>query len=132
MRWCEQCSHDRPRQSPQPASASPRPRRERAGRPRPRAGGGGLGLDEALAVCLVLLEQEPEHYARWAARWGSRFVREADGLDLEQSAFALAALGAMRGRARIPAARALEELCELGGQERCAAVLERWLVEREL
>jgi hypothetical protein len=93
---------------------------------------GRLGLDEALAVCLVLLEQEPEQYERWAARWGSRFVREADGLDLEQSAFALAALAAMRGRARLPAARALEELCELGGQQRSAAVLERWLAKREL
>ena len=42
----------------------------------------------------------------------------------------LAALIALRGRARLAAARALEELCELGGQQRSAAVLERWLVDR--
>lgn len=68
-----------------------------------------------------------------AGRLGGKSLRrEADGLDLEQSAFALAALAAMRGRARLPAARALEELCELGGQRRSAAVLERWLAKREL
>jgi len=44
----------------------------------------------------------------------------------------LAALIALRGRARLAAARALEELCELGGQERSAAVLERWLIDRAL
>jgi len=43
----------------------------------------------------------------------------------------------MQGRGRLPAARllaarALEELCELGGQSRRAGVLELWLAEREL
>jgi len=38
----------------------------------------------------------------------------------------------MQGRGRVaatrlPAARALEEFCELDGQSRSAAVLERWL-----
>ena len=44
----------------------------------------------------------------------------------------LAALGALRGRAHIPAARALEDVCERSGQTRSAAVLERWLANREL
>ena len=42
----------------------------------------------------------------------------------------LAALIALRGRARPAAARALEELCELAEQKRSAAVLGRWLADR--
>ena len=81
-------------------------------------------------LCLVLLEGEPERYGAWAARWASRFVHEAAGADVDEAALVLAALIALRGRARLAAARALEELCELGGQQRSAAVLERWLVDR--
>ncbi len=92
---------------------------------------GRLDLDDALAVCLVLLEEEPDRYGPWAARWAGRFVCETKA-DVDEGAFVLAALGALRGRARVPAARALEELCELGGQARSGAVLERWLANREL
>ncbi len=91
---------------------------------------GRLELHDALAVCLVLLEGEPERYGAWAARWASRFVHEAAGADVDEAALVLSALIALRGRARLAAARALEELCELGGQQRSAAVLERWLVDR--
>ncbi len=37
---------------------------------------GRLELHDALAVCLVVLEGEPERYGAWAARWASRFVHE--------------------------------------------------------
>ena len=73
-----------------------------------------------------------ERYGAWAARWASRFVHEAPGAELDEAALVLSALIALRGRARLAAARALEELCELGGQQRSAAVLERWLVDRAL
>ena len=92
---------------------------------------GRLELDDALAVCLVLLKEEPDAYWRWAARWAGRFVCEAKA-DVDEAAFVLAALGALRGRARVPAARALEDVCERSGQTRSAAVLERWLANREL
>ena len=91
---------------------------------------GRLELHDALAVCLVLLEQEPERYGTWAARWAARFVAEAADADVDEAAFVLAALIALRGRTRLAAARAFEELCELGGQERSAAVLGRWLADR--
>ena len=68
----------------------------------------------------MLLEGEPERYGAWAARWAARFVHEAAGADVDEAAFVLAALIALRGRARPAAARALEELCELGGQKRSA------------
>ena len=61
-----------------------------------------------------------ERYGAWAARWASRFVHEAAGAELDEAALVLSALIALRGRARLAAARALEELCELGGQERSA------------
>ena len=92
---------------------------------------GRLELHDALAVCLVLLEGEPERYGARAARWAARFIHEAVA-DVDEAAFVLAALIALRGRAHLAAARALEELCELGGQKRSAAVLGRWLADRAL
>jgi len=47
---------------------------------------GRLELHDALAVCLVLLEGEPERYGAWAARWASRFVHEAAGADVDEAA----------------------------------------------
>ena len=46
---------------------------------------GRLELHDALAVCLVLLEGEPERYGAWAARWASRFVHEAAGAELDEA-----------------------------------------------
>jgi hypothetical protein len=63
---------------------------------------------------------------------GSCLGYEGDYIHVHEVAFVLAALIALRGRARLAAARALAELCELGGQERSAAVLEGWLADRAL
>ncbi|MDQ3091914.1 MAG: hypothetical protein M3R46_09725 [Actinomycetota bacterium] len=48
----------------------------------------------------MLLEGEPERYGAWAARWAARFVHEAAGADVDEAAFVLAALIALRGRSR--------------------------------
>jgi len=53
-----------------------------------------------------------------SSRFLCLIVHETAGADVDEAAFVLAALIALRGR--------VEELCELGGQKRSAAVLGRW------
>ena len=56
--------------------------------------------EEALLDFRDGLEREPERYGAWAARWASRFVHEAD---VDEAALVLAALIALRARARLAA-----------------------------
>jgi hypothetical protein len=55
-----------------------------------------VGIVEALELCLLLCDQEPEKFSRAAVRWHGRYCKETDaGLDEAQAV--LAALGALRG-----------------------------------
>ena len=62
---------------------------------------GRLELHDGLAVCLVLLDGEPERYGAWAARWASRFVHEAAGADLDEAALVLARADCLTERNRL-------------------------------
>jgi hypothetical protein len=91
---------------------------------------GPAPLDDALDICLALLELEPHTYPHTAARWGSRFAIERK-LTLCDAQLALAALAALPG----PSARAgVEALSELGARyrvDRIDGLLLAWLDRHE-
>ena len=68
-----------------------------------------VGLRDALEVCLLLRDGDPERYDRAAVRWAGRFALEAQGVSLaavEEAVDALAelrvdAIGSMERLARL-------------------------------
>ncbi len=85
-----------------------------------------LSLEDALAVCLVLRDSEPEVFERAIVRWHGLLCRQVRGLSARESQLALAALQALSGPAASAASGMLEELALLYGQPRVAAVLRVW------
>ena len=71
-----------------------------------------IALDDALRICLVLRDAEPERYERAAVRWLGRFALEARGVTIDALRMAADALDALPERA----AEAMEQL-----QAVCAA-----------
>lgn len=69
-------------------------------------------LDDALAICLLLLDQEPDRYERGAVRWLGRLLLEQRGMSLRHAQLAAAYLAACADPARRDAAT--EALAELG------------------
>lgn len=70
-----------------------------------------IELTDALLICLVMHEREPERYERAAARWVARFVTErpdATLLDVELAAACLRSPGR-------PGAEQLALLCDRHG-----------------
>lgn len=87
----------------------------------------GIALDDALEICLVLLERSPELYSRAAARWVSRLVLERS-LDVADAQLLLAALMALTNPESARAgAEALAELAQSQGIRRAERILEQWL-----
>jgi hypothetical protein len=69
-------------------------------------------LDDALAICLLLLEHEPDRYERGAVRWLGRLLLEQPGVRLRHAELAAVYLAALADPARREAATAA--LGELG------------------
>ena len=90
---------------------------------------GQVGLEDALDICLGLLEREPACYARAAARWAARLMIE-HALDLRDAHLTLAALGALDGASPRAGAEALIELCHRHGLRRCDEVIGAWMSRR--
>jgi hypothetical protein len=90
-------------------------------------------LEDALDICLALLELEPDTYPRTAARWGSRLAIERK-LDLVDAQLALAALAALPGPG--PGAKAgadaLIEISSRYGLRRAQELVLAWLDRRGL
>lgn len=84
-----------------------------------------LGLSEALELCLVLCDQEPERFSRAAVRWHGRYCREVNA-GLEEAQAVLAALGALRSPRRRAAAAALADLIHRRWLERASETVKRW------
>jgi hypothetical protein len=81
-------------------------------------------LEDALVICRLLLEQEPERYERAAVRWLGRLLLEQQGVSLrnaEQAAVYLAAWG--EPARRDAATEALGELGRAVGLRRLSARL---------
>ena len=77
-----------------------------------------VSLADALAICLVLLDREPELYGRAAARWTARYCLEVRGVALEEAVAVLGAMALLRTPHRAVARRTLLDLCSarnLGG-----------------
>jgi hypothetical protein len=89
------------------------------------------GLEDALAICLALLDREPETYPRAAAKWASRFVIERR-LTLTEAQLTLAALGALAGEGAGAGVEALIELAERHRLQRVDGLLSRWSKRRGL
>jgi hypothetical protein len=85
-----------------------------------------LSLEDALAVCLVLRDSEPEVFDRAIVRWHALLCREVKNLGAREAQLALAALQALDGPAALPASRLLAELAALYDLPRAAAVLRVW------
>ena len=67
-------------------------------------------LDDALQVCVLLRDREPERYERAAVRWIGRFCAEHPDVGLEDVDHARAAFSLMRRDAEA-ALRLLQRLC---------------------
>jgi hypothetical protein len=57
---------------------------------------GGLSLGDALALCVLLAERNPQQYDRAAGRWISRFVEETPDAVIEEVQILTAALSALK------------------------------------
>src|SRR5205823_3238461 len=65
-----------------------------------------IALDDALRICLVLRDGDPDRYERAAVRWLGRFALEARDVMIEDLRLAAEALDALRDRT----AEAMERL----------------------
>jgi hypothetical protein len=93
---------------------------------------GRLTLADALALALLIADAEPERWPRAAARWHARFVLEAKGIGLDESALAFAAVVALRGKHRELAAQTLQQLARSRGLASVDDVLEQACLERRI
>ena len=71
-----------------------------------------IALDDALRICLVLRDGDPDRYERAAVRWLGRFALEARGVTIDALRLGANALDALPDRAT----EAMEQLAAL-----CAA-----------
>ena len=69
-----------------------------------------VGLHDALRICLVLRDGDPEQYERAAVRWLGRFALEARGVTIDALRLAADALDALPDRAA-EAMESLQRLC---------------------
>ena len=83
-------------------------------------------LDDALVICRLLLDHEPDRYERAAVRWLGRLLLEHRGVSLRHGELAAAYLGAWADPARRDAATdALGELGRAVGLPRLAPRISR-------
>ena len=73
-----------------------------------------VSLDDALRICLVLREGDPERYERAAVRWLGRFALEARRVTIDDLRLAADALDALPDRAS-EAMERLQRLCVARG-----------------
>jgi hypothetical protein len=88
-------------------------------------------LEDALDICLALLELEPHTYPQTATRWGSRLAIERK-LNLVDAQLAFAALSALPGLSAKAGAEALIEISGRHGLRRVEGLLLAWLERRGL
>ena len=73
-----------------------------------------VALDDALQICLVLRDRDPERYERAAVRWLGRFALEAKGVTIDALRVAADALAALPDRAP-EAMERLQAICAAHG-----------------
>ena len=90
-----------------------------------------IGLDDALAVCLLFLDREPQLFPRAAARWVGRLMLEQP-VALSDAHLALASLGALLHGNQRAGAESLIELCASYQLPRIEMILTAWLDQHGL
>lgn len=85
-----------------------------------------LSLADALALCLVLLDEEPRRFDRAAVRWLGLLAMEARGLDLAGLVHATSAVAALRGPDRSASVVVLQALLARRGERRASETLAAW------
>lgn len=88
------------------------------------------GLEDALAICLALLDREPETSPRAAAKWASRFAIERR-LTLTDAQLTLAALAALPDDSASAGVEALIELADRYRLQRVDEMLTGWAERRQ-
>lgn len=73
-----------------------------------------VALDDALRICLVMRDGDPQRFDRAAVRWLGRFALEGRGVTVADLRAAAEALDALRERAP-EAMERLQRLCLLRG-----------------
>ena len=73
-----------------------------------------IALDDALRICLLLRDGDPDRYQRAALRWLGRFALEAGDVTIGDLRLAAEALDALRDRTG-EAMERLERLCVAHG-----------------
>jgi hypothetical protein len=84
-----------------------------------------VGLAEALALTLLLADEEPEKFDRAAVRWHVRFVSDSKNVGPRESLAVLALLAAIPGN-RLAAEALAELLSRRRGLERPCETLVAW------
>lgn len=109
------------------SAAPPIAAKDRAGRwpALPRA-----PLPEALAICLDLLETDPQSFERAAISWHGRFCGQVQRINIAQAGTALAALDGLRSGDRAAAAERLQMLSRRLGLDEVADTLAGWLADQ--
>jgi hypothetical protein len=69
-----------------------------------------VGLADALALCVLLAEKEPERFNRAAVRWHGRYALELSGVTLAESQLVLASLASLATSRPEAGRQALAEL----------------------
>lgn len=87
---------------------------------------GRLSLADALAVCLVFCDHDPDRFERATVRWIGRLCHETTGLALADAQLAIVLMPALRGPAAVAAARTLVEVTAAYGLDDVAQVLDDW------
>ena len=89
-----------------------------------------VSLEDALALCLLLVDEDSDRYGRAAVRWHARLCREVPGVTIDESGLALAALRILPGRGGEAGARALSAICARHGLPRAEGRVDEWLERR--
>lgn len=85
-----------------------------------------LTLADALALCLVLLDEDPARYERSVVRWLARLASDRPPLGLDELLIAACSLAALRSGERAAPVAALSALLERAGHSRCVEALAAW------
>jgi hypothetical protein len=89
-----------------------------------------VSVADELAMCLTMLDDDPERFERAATSWHARWCSDLADLTLVDAHTALTALESLAGPNGVDAARVLRYLCVRHGQRAVPAVLERWIAQR--
>lgn len=109
---------------PHLVAAAPSPPQSRSAPPR-------VPLDDALVICLTMLDDDPPLFQRAATAWHARWCTHLPTLTLAEAQITLGALEALAGPDPIGGARALRWQSAQHGLFDVVEVLDSWIAQRQ-